>query len=110
VSLRLLELKDGNRIARLIVTTKGNASPEDCEISSIAAFFVQRLVRRDVTGEIKTLVENPKVNKDLEVIRGKVVWHSKDRDEVYRKAIELRPKHPAFLFTGKIPKDMVIIL
>ena len=56
------------------------------------------------------LVEDPKVNKDLEVIRGKVVWHSKDRDEVYRKAIELRPKHPAFLFTGKIPKDMVIIL
>jgi hypothetical protein len=56
------------------------------------------------------LIENPDVNKDLEVIRGKVVWHSKDRDEVYRKAIELRPKHPAFLFTGKIPKDMVIIL
>jgi len=56
------------------------------------------------------LVEDPEVTKDLEVIRGKVVWHSKDRDEVYRKAIELRPKHPAFLYTGKIPKDMVIVL
>jgi len=56
------------------------------------------------------LVEDPELNKDLEVVRGRVVWHSKDRDEVYRKALELRPKHPAFLYTGKIPKDMAIIL
>jgi len=56
------------------------------------------------------LVENPVVTKDLEVVRGKVVWHSKDRDELYAKALELRPKHPAIVFTGKIPKDMVIIL
>ena len=56
------------------------------------------------------LVENPELTKDLQVVRGKVVWHSKDRDEVYRKALELRPKSPAFLFTGKLPKDMAIIL
>ena len=56
------------------------------------------------------LVEDPKLDKDLEVISGKVVWHSKDRDEVYGKALELRPKHAAFLYTGKLPKDMVIIL
>jgi len=56
------------------------------------------------------LVENPKVDKDLEIISGCVVWHSKDRDEVYDKALELRPKHPAILYTGKMPKDMVIII
>ena len=56
------------------------------------------------------LVENPKLDKDLEVVSGNVIWHSKDRDEVYNKALELQPKHPAFLYTGKLPKDMVIIL
>jgi hypothetical protein len=56
------------------------------------------------------LVENPKLDKDLEVISGHVIWHSKDRDEVYDKALELQPRHPAILYTGKLPKDMVIIL
>lgn len=27
------------------------------------------------------LVEDPELNDALEVVRGKVVWHSKDRDE-----------------------------
>ena len=38
------------------------------------------------------LLENPQTNEQLEVQGGLVRWHSKDRDEVYRKAIELRPK------------------
>ncbi len=56
------------------------------------------------------LLEDPETTPDLEIIRGKVLWHSKDRDEVYRKAIELRPKHSAILYTGTIPEDMVVIL
>lgn len=56
------------------------------------------------------LIGDPETNEALEVKRGKVLWHSKDRDEVYRKVKELRPKHSAILFTGAIPKDMVIIL
>ena len=56
------------------------------------------------------LVEDPEVNEQLEVLRGKVVWHSKDRDEVYQKAIALRPKHSAFLYTGKMPEGTAIVL
>lgn len=56
------------------------------------------------------LVEDPETTDSLEVTRGKVLWHSKDRDEVYRKAKEFHPRHSAILFTGTIPKDMVIIL
>ena len=56
------------------------------------------------------LVENPETNAALQVKRGKVLWHSKDRDEVYRKARELQPKHSAFLYTGEIPEDMAIVL
>jgi len=56
------------------------------------------------------LVGDPETTDALEVKRGKVLWHSKDRDEVYRKVKELQPKHSAILFTGEIPKDMVIVL
>jgi hypothetical protein len=56
------------------------------------------------------LVEDPETNASLEVQRGRVRWHSKDRDEVYRKAIELRPKHFAMLYTGKMPEDTAVVL
>lgn len=56
------------------------------------------------------LVEDPETDDALEVQRGKVLWHSKDRDQVYRKAVELRPKRFAMLYTGKIPEDTAIVL
>jgi hypothetical protein len=56
------------------------------------------------------LVEDPQANEALEVQSGKVLWHSKDRDEVYRKAVELRPKRFAMLYTGKMPKNTAIVL
>ena len=56
------------------------------------------------------LVEDPEVTPQREVIGGKVLFHSKDRDEVYNKAIELRPKHSAYLYTGRAAEDMVIML
>ncbi|MFQ6113347.1 MAG: sulfotransferase family 2 domain-containing protein, partial [bacterium] len=56
------------------------------------------------------LVENPQTNETLEVLSGRVRCHSKDRDEVYRKAVELRPKRFAMLYTGTIPKDTAVVL
>lgn len=56
------------------------------------------------------LVEDPATNEVMEVEKGRVIYHSKDRDEVYRRAVELRPKHFAMLYTGKIPKDVAIVL
>jgi hypothetical protein len=56
------------------------------------------------------LVEDPQTNEALEVLSGKVRFHSKDRDEVYRKAVELRPKGFAMLYTGTIPKDTAVVL
>lgn len=56
------------------------------------------------------LVEDPKTNEDLEVLSGKLRHHSKDRDEVYRKAIVLRPKRCAILYTGEIPENTAVVL
>jgi hypothetical protein len=56
------------------------------------------------------LVEDPQTNEALEVLGGKVIHHSKDRDEVYRKAVALRPKRSAILYTGEIPEDTAVVL
>lgn len=56
------------------------------------------------------LIEDPEVDEQLDVIRGRVIWHSADRDGVDRKMLELRPKSPATLYTGPWPEDMVYVL
>lgn len=54
------------------------------------------------------LLEDPETTPDLEIVRGKVLWHSADRDELYRKALELRPKHSAIVCTGEAPGDIIL--
>ncbi|PYS57846.1 MAG: hypothetical protein DMF76_21045 [Acidobacteria bacterium] len=56
------------------------------------------------------LVVEPETNEQLEVVKGKVVHHSKDRDEVYRKAIAVRPKRFAILYTGEIPEGSEVVV
>jgi len=56
------------------------------------------------------LIEDPQTNNALEVQSGKVLYHSKDRDEVYREAVRLRPKRFAMLYTGTFPRDTEIVL
>lgn len=59
---------------------------------------------------IENPVENPETDENLNVKQGKVLWHSKNRDEVYRKAREIHPGHSAILFIGQLPDDAAIIL
>ena len=54
------------------------------------------------------LIDDPQTDESLEVEVG--VWHSKDRDEVYRKAIELRRRRFAQLYTGRMPDGTAIVL
>jgi hypothetical protein len=56
------------------------------------------------------LIGDPVTNDNLEVLSGQVLWHSPDRDEVYRKAIELRPAHSAIHCTVKMPENTAIVL
>jgi hypothetical protein len=56
------------------------------------------------------LVEDPETDESLNIQRGKVYYHSKDRDEVYRKAIKLHSRRFAIFYTGEIPQDTAIVL
>ena len=56
------------------------------------------------------LVGEPVTDEALNVVQGKVLHHSKDRDEVYRKAVSLRPKRSAIVYTGRIPEGTAVVL
>ena len=56
------------------------------------------------------LVGDPETDDHLNVIKGKVLCHSKDRDEVYRRMVEIRPKRSAMLFTGDFPENTAVVL
>ena len=54
------------------------------------------------------LIEDPSIDEVLAVRSGTVLWHDKDREEVYRRAVETRPKRFAIVCTGKMPRDTAI--
>lgn len=56
------------------------------------------------------LVEEPQTDESLRVLRGRVLHHSPDRDEVYQAAVRLRPKRSAILYTGKMPENTAVVL
>jgi hypothetical protein len=56
------------------------------------------------------LIGDPRIDKVQRVLGGIVLWHTKDRDELYRKAMELSPKFFATLYTGTTPKGTAIVL
>ena len=56
------------------------------------------------------IVGDPVTDQGLNVLRGKVLHHSKDRDEVYRKGLEFRPKRVAILYLGRLPEGTAIVV
>jgi hypothetical protein len=56
------------------------------------------------------LVGEPQTTPSLEVQSGQVLFHSKDRDEVYRHAVATRPTQFAVIYTGTMPPDTAIAL
>ena len=50
------------------------------------------------------------IDENFNVKEGEVFYHSKDKNEVYRKMLELRPKDCAIEYTGKVPEDLAVML
>ncbi len=73
---------------------------EEMTIEEIESRFVSEWV----------LIEEFRTDEGLRVLGGKVVCHSKDRDEVYRQAMVLRPTRSAVIFTGEILEEAEVVL
>lgn len=56
------------------------------------------------------LLSDTEVGDRHQILSGRVLWHSKDRDEVYRKLLELRPRKAAAVYAGTIPSDRIFAL
>ncbi len=55
------------------------------------------------------LVGDPQTDEQLNLRAGKVLFHSPDRDEVYRKAKLLQPGRFAVQYLGTWPENMALI-
>ena len=71
--------------------------------------FTMKELEACYSGEWVLLV-NPKHIERLERLRGELVFHSKDRNEVYKEAQRRRDAHTAIFYVGKIPEDLVVML
>ncbi len=56
------------------------------------------------------LIDVKEVDKNFNPKEGDVIAHSKDKEEIYRKLLELRPKKFSIEYTGKIPEDLAVVL
>ena len=71
-----------------------------------------RMTREEIESKFDSehvLLDEPETDEHLKVLAGTVVFHSKDEEEVCRKAAELRLKRMALLYTGKMPEDLIWI-
>jgi len=56
------------------------------------------------------LIEVEKVDESFNVVEGKVLAHSKDKNEVYQKLLQTRPEEFSIEYTGVIPEDLAIVM
>ena len=56
------------------------------------------------------LLGDPVTDAGLHVVTGRVLAHSRDRDEVDRQLLALRPRRYATWYTGRLPDDVAVVL
>jgi hypothetical protein len=55
-------------------------------------------------------VGDPQTDNSLELLAGRVLWHSTRREEVDQKLLELRPERFALRFLGRMPENTALVL
>jgi hypothetical protein len=56
------------------------------------------------------LIDVKEVDENFNLKEGDVIAHSKDKEEIYKRLLELRPKKFSIEYTGKIPEDLAVVL
>jgi hypothetical protein len=79
------------------------------ETSSVGELLMIEEIEARYDGEWVLLVDRESTPLH-EVKRGRLVCHSKEKDELHRVAMQLRPKRAAILFIGHGPEDVEYVL
>lgn len=57
------------------------------------------------------LLDDVRIDEDnMQITEGKVLYCHPDKDQVYKSALELRPKNFAVEYTGELPKELAVML
>lgn len=56
------------------------------------------------------LIEDVETDERLEVVRGKVTYHGKDKNELHRRAMKSKSDHLATFYVGKPDPKMEFLL
>ena len=66
-------------------------------------------IKRNYNGEW-VLIAYSKTNEDLQIIEGKVIAHSANKEDIYQ-ALKSTPEQPlAIEYMGEVPEDIAFIL
>jgi len=66
-------------------------------------------IERKFDGEW-VLIEDVETDEKLEVLRGKVTYHGKDKEELHQKAMKSKSDHLATLYIGRPDPKMEFLL
>ena len=66
-------------------------------------------IERNFDGEW-VLIEDVETDERLEVLRGKVVFHGKDKEQLHKRAMKSESDHIATLYIGKPDPKMEFLL
>ena len=55
------------------------------------------------------LIEYDELDEELTVKRGKVLFHSPNKSEVYKKLMEIQGKNIAIEYAGDVPKELTVL-
>jgi hypothetical protein len=56
------------------------------------------------------LLEDPEIAEDEEVLSGRLLFHTEDRDELDERVLDLRPRHSAIFFVGEPDPELAYLL
>ncbi|RLC17303.1 MAG: hypothetical protein DRI57_09970 [Deltaproteobacteria bacterium] len=56
------------------------------------------------------LLEDVQIDEDMYISEGKVIYFHPNKEEIYKKLLELKPKRSAIEFVGNIPEDIAVML
>lgn len=56
------------------------------------------------------LLDNVEIGDDMEILGGDVIYVRPNKDNVYRKLLEIKPKKSAIEFVGDIPEDIAMMI
>ena len=68
---------------------------------------------KDIKNKFKNqwvLIEVENVDESFNVLEGKVLAHSKDKDEIYQKLLKIKPKEFSIEYTGEVPEDLAVVM